>query len=248
MGVIKMSKNIKIATVVMSLGLVLFAYQNCSQIQPGLLVTDNKASSLSVDDGTQAIIFDEQDNIIEVVPETPVVEEQAPVEQEMPAEQQDAEPVVTAPVEQEETAAPAPEVVVEEPMKENQPDKQPIKEEIVKEEVIAQNEEEVEQEETAEVIQASSCVELAQKHKNSIDVSKLDAGAKISLLKGKTFIYSSAGPKAISSLSIGKACGRTILCDVTIEKIGEVNGRLDLYKDSSVKEYDSQPKNIKRRQ
>lgn len=227
----------------MSLGLVLFAYQNCSQIQPGLLVTDNKASSLSVDDGTQAIIFDEQDNIIEVVPEAPVVEEQAPVEQEMPAEQQDAEPVVVAPVVQDETTAPAPEVVVEEPMKENQPDKQPIKEE-----VTAQNEEEFEQEETAEVIQASSCVELAQKYKNSIDVSKLDVGAKIAVLKGKTFIYSSAGSKAISSLSIGKACGRTILCDVTIEKIGEVNGRLDLFKDSSVKEYDSQPKNIKSRQ
>lgn len=208
----------------MSLGLVLFAYQNCSQIQPGLIVTDNKAGALSVDGDTQAIILDQDNNIVDVVPESPA--------------EQDAEPVA-----QEEETTSEPEVIAEEPVKENhggdkQPDKQPVKDEVV------QNED-VEHEDSTEEIQASSCVELAKKHKNSIDVSKLAVDAKISLLKGKTFIYSSAGPKAISSLSIGKSCGRTILCDVTIEKIGEVNGRLDLYKDSSVKEYDRQPKNIK---
>ncbi len=240
MGVIKMNKNIKLASVVLGLGLVLFTYQNCSQIQPGLLVTDNKASALSVDDGTQAIIFDEQDNIIEVVPE-----QQAVVQEEQPAvaEQQDAEPVV------QEEAAPA-QIPTSLPVavKENHSDddndhddrEHKDKDKDDKNEIVKD-----EHEDTPEEIQASSCVELAKKHKDAIDVSTLAVGAKIALVKGKTFIYSSTGPKAISSLSIGKACGRTILCDVTIERIGEVNGRLDLYRDSSVREYGIQPKNIK---
>ena len=236
MGVIKMNKNIKLATVMVSLGLVLFAYQNCSQIQPGLLVTDNKAGALSVDGDTQAIILDQDNNIVDVVPSqdsvstpdaTPPAEEQV----------QQVDPVVTT---------------VEHTEKDDDDDKDKDHDD-----KNAEHEEDddndndsniAESEESQEEIQASSCIELARKHKDAIDVSQLAEGTKISLLKGKTFIYSSAGPKAISSLSIGKSCGRTILCDVTIEKIGEVNGRLDLYKDSSVKEYGSQPKNIKRRQ
>ena len=221
MGVIKMNKNIKLATVVVSLGLVLFAYQNCSQIQPGLLVTDNKASALSVDGGTQAIILDQDNNIVDVIPDATVTE-------------QGPEPVV-----QDDTSA---EVVKEDHEDKEHEDKD--HEDKDHEDDIAENEE-VEHEDSPEEIQASSCIELAKKHKNSIDVSLLAADAKISLLKGKTFIYSSAGPRAVSSLSIGKSCGRTILCDVTIERIGEVNGRLDLYKDSDVKEYGEQPKNIK---
>ena len=240
MGVIKMNKNIKLATVVVSLGLVLFAYQNCSQIQPGLVVTDSKAGALSVDGDTQAIILDQDNNIVDVVPD-----QEAVVKEEQPAvvEQQDAEPVVQAEVPTPSSTTPV--VIKENHSDSDHDDKEPIKQPA--KEDVAQNEE-AEHEESSEEIQASSCSELAAKHKNSIDVSKLAVDAKISLLKGKTFIYSSAGPKAISSLSIGKSCGRTILCDVTIEKIGEINGRLDLYKDSSVKEYGSQPKNIKRHQ
>ncbi len=247
MGVIKMNKNIKLATVIMGLGLVLFSYQNCSQIKPGLVVTDNKVSGLGVDGDTQAIILDQDDNIVDVIPDQqqdaePVVQEEAPIKEE-------EAPVV----EQQQPEAPVEVVNQDQPAESKGPDredKEPkqeiVKEETVKEEVAQM--EEAEQEDTAEEIQAGSCVDLAKKYKNAIDVSQLEAGAKIALLKGKTFIYSSTGVKTISSLSIGKACGRTILCDVTIEKIGEVNGRLDLYKDSSVLEYGSQPKNIKRRQ
>lgn len=239
-----MNKNIKLASVVISLGLVLFAYQNCSQIKPGLIVTDNKVSGLGVDGDTQAIILDQDDNIVEVIPDqqqeaVPVVQEVAPVKEEaVPVvEQQQPEMPVVVDNQDQPSSSKGPDPEDKEPKQEI------AKEETVKEE-IAQNEE-TEQEDTPEEIQASSCVELAKNYKNSIDVSQLPAGAKIALVKGKTFIYSSSGITAISSLSIGKACGRTILCNVSIGRIGEVNGRLDLYKNSTVGEYGTQPKNIK---
>ncbi len=238
MGVIKMNKNIKLATVMVSLGLVLFAYQNCSQIQPGLLVTDNKAGALSVDGDTQAIILDQDNNIVDVVPSQDSVatpDATPPADEQAGGQVQQADPVVTT---------------VEHTEKDDDEDKDDDKD---REDKDAKHDDDdkdndsniAESEESQEEIQASSCVELARKHKDAIDVSQLAEGTKIALVKGKTFIYSSSGPKTISSLSIGKSCGRTILCDVTIERIGEVNGRLDLYKDSSVREYGEQPKNIK---
>ncbi len=75
----------------------------------------------------------------------------------------------------------------------------------------------------------ANCAELAIKYaKQAIDISKADSLGKLSVLKGKTFIYSSTGNVSLKEVDIGLSCGRTILCGIHVDKITVKKGRLDL--------------------
>ena len=79
----------------------------------------------------------------------------------------------------------------------------------------------------------ASCIELAKKYKkHAIDIANFDQQGKLTVLKGKTFIYSSNGNISLKDVDIGLSCGRTILCGVHIGKIRVKKGRLDLIRSS----------------
>lgn len=73
----------------------------------------------------------------------------------------------------------------------------------------------------------SGCAELAQDFERVIDVSQLEPNSQISV-QGKTFIYSTTGRMNIDQVTIEASNGRTLLCEVTVDKLILKSGRLDL--------------------
>lgn len=89
------------------------------------------------------------------------------------------------------------------------------------------------------------CAELAKKHGDeAIDLSAINSTSKLSVLKGKTFIYSSGGNDSIKDVEIGESCGRTVLCGVHVDRIKVKKGRLDLLR-STVREIEEDKGTVK---
>lgn len=219
--------------------LLLVTYQNCSQTS--FKPTDGMVANSLQRGDTQAVIFNDS-NDIEAVVESQPESEEVPV-QEPPVVNEDgnydAEPTEPTPPVQ------TPPIIADEdkPQEQEPPVKQPpvVKDDKDKEEPPVKNPPAqtppivvIDEDEEIDVIDGTSCMDLSKKYKNTIDIASLSTGAKIDIVKGKTFIYSSTGREDLKALTIGKANGRTILCRITIETLSLKAGRLDLI-DSHVK-------------
>ena len=194
------SKKIKIGSMALFSFAIVVSYQNCGKIQPGLNVMQ---SDLAQQESTRAIVQDGDGNIDTVITiDQPVVDNNPTPEPVVSNTDQPKDPsdVVTEvfPDVKNDTVDPVP-VVTDQP------------------------------EQDTNVDSNVDCSELAKKYKNdAIDIANIDQRGRLTVLRGKTFIYSSNSNISLKDVEIGSSCGRTILCGVHIERIKVKKGRLDM--------------------
>lgn len=191
--------NLKLISLIVGSFVLTIAFQNCSQIKPGLNVTD-----YSSQDDIGAIISDDDGNVVDVIP--------VPPNDEKPPE------VIIQPTPVDNTNPDI--VVIPDPV--NEP-KEPQKEKPP----VSEHEDEScdDQKEEKEL----SCVELARQDiKNSIDISKINSLHKLTILKDKKFIYSSKGMAYLNQIEVRSSCHEIVFCDVKVRKINKNRNKIKL--------------------
>jgi hypothetical protein len=80
---------------------------------------------------------------------------------------------------------------------------------------------------------------------NVVDVDQFsEKEVHLAVLHGKTLVYSSSGEFHLTSLTIGTASGRTILCGVIVDELTVQKGRLDVFS-SEIKKLNSNSNNVR---
>ena len=179
------------------------SFQNCGKIQPGLNVSDS-----------MAVLSDGNNNLVGVIP---------PSGGTIPNQGEVKDPAQNQPVQQQ-------------PAEQNSGDKKSCdRNKSANESENSEGEKYVEddskEEKKIEEVNASvednDCAEKASKFKVAIDVDQLESNKKLSV-SGKVFIYSKSGQGQLDDLSIERADGRTVLCNVDVSSLSLKNGRLEL--------------------
>ncbi len=212
-------KNMSRIVLFMISGLFLtVTFQNCGKIQPGLNVQDS-----------MAIVTDQNDNLVSVIPPASSQEEEQTVEQ--PVAQQPVEQQQPAQQQEEQTQAPEQSSGGQaEVPKEESGGKKSCSRGNHHEREVASNDHE--EEKKVEEVKADAsdvdCEHIAKGFNSKIDIDQIGEERKINLASGKTLIYSKSGSGRIHSISIERANGRTVLCKVDVQNFKLSNGRLEL--------------------